>query len=273
MKELSVRTEDGFDLAVQISGREDGPPLLLLAGQANSHLWWTDLRHAFDDHCRVITVDYRGTGRSRGPVDAWSTSSFAADAAHVLASVGVTSAAVYGTSMGGRVAQMLAVEHPALVHRLVLACTSPGGAHAVERSPAVRRSLGEPDTATRRRTLHELFYTEAWPHPPEDSHLFGDVTMTAAESRAHLRASDRHDAWDALPRISAPTLVLHGGADRMAPVQNAHLLASRIPTARTHVVERGRHGFFHEFAAELHPLIVAFLENPDAAGRPQHARS
>ncbi|HET7397136.1 MAG TPA: alpha/beta hydrolase [Intrasporangium sp.] len=259
MRTVAVTAADGFRLAAQVSGREHGSALLLLPGQANSHRWWTGMRDAFEDRFRVVTFDYRGTGGSRGPVGDWSTASFAADAATVLAGLGVPSASVYGTSMGGRVAQRLAIDHPRLVDRLVLACTSPGGPHALERSPEVRRSLADPDVGRRLRALHRLFYTDAWTQGPHDSHLLGDPTMTSDESRAHLRASARHDAWDGLPGILAPTLVLHGTDDLMVPSDNAHLLVSRIPDATLRLHPHGRHGFFEEFAAELTPLVRDFL--------------
>ncbi|GAA2879041.1 alpha/beta hydrolase [Actinoplanes cyaneus] len=246
-------TGDGFPLAVQVSGRADGPTLLLLSGQANSHAWWTGLREPFEDRFRVVSFDYRGTGASRGPVGDWSTPWFAEDAAAVIRAHGKR-AVVYGTSMGGRVAQHLAARHPSLVDRLILACTSPGGEHAHERTPEVRKRLASADAA---RTLRELFYTGAW---DGHSHLFGDPTMTAEESRAHLRASNRHDAWDVLPRITAPTLVLHGTDDRMVPSANAPLLARRIPGAVLHLHEGGRHGFFDEFAGDVQPVIDDFLD-------------
>lgn len=260
MPTLTVPTSDGFEIAVQVAGPADGPTLLLLAGQANNHHWWGLVRGGFEDRWRTVTLDQRGTGDSRGPVGAWSTPTFAADAAEVLARLGGGPAAVYGTSMGGRVAQVLAAEHPARVDRLVLACTSPGGPHAQERDNAVRRELLDPDPAHRRATLGALFYTDAWPHRPEDSLLLGDRTMTPEETRAHLRVSGRHDAWDLLPRITAPTLVLHGTDDRMVPTANAPLLAERIPGALLHLHEGGRHGFFEEFATEITPLVRGFLE-------------
>lgn len=259
MRRLAVTTPDGFPLAVQVSGRDRHPALLLLPGQANSHAWWTRLRSAFEDRFQVLTFDYRGTGDSRGPVGDWSTSLFAADAAEVIGAVADGPVAVYGTSLGGRVAQMLTVEHPEVVDRLALACTSPGGPEARERNADVRRALADPDPAARRRTLHRLFYTAAWPHRPEDSHLLGDRTMTVAESRAHLRASAAHDAWDVLPGIAAPTLVLHGTDDLMVPALNATLIAARIPGATLALHQGGRHGFFEEFADTVTPRVMEFL--------------
>jgi pimeloyl-ACP methyl ester carboxylesterase len=255
---VRVRASDGFPLQVQVTGREDGPALLLLPGQANSHGWWTGLRDDFDDF-RVVTFDYRGTGESRGPVGDWSTASFAADAVAVLAALDIGRASVYATSMGGRVAQVLAAEWPGLVDRMVLACTSPGGRHASERSNAVRRELAQPDLVARLRALHRLFYTDAWPHGPQDSHLLGDPTMGPDETRAHLRASARHDAWELLPRIQTPTLVIHGTGDLMTPAANARLLAERIPVAALRLHEGGRHGFFEEFREDVTPWVRSWL--------------
>lgn len=260
MQTLTVRTPDGFDLEVQVGGRPEGPVLLLLAGQANNHHWWDHVRGGFEDVWRTVSLDQRGTGGSRGPVGEWSTRLFADDATAVLDHLGVARAHVYGTSMGGRVAQHLAAGHPERVGRLVLACTSPGGPQALERDADVRRALAHPDPARRRQTLRELFYTDAWPHRPEESLLFGDRTMSADETRAHLRVSARHDAWDLLATIASPTLVLHGSDDRMVPTANAPLIAARVPDARLELLDGGRHGFFEEQATEVTPLVRRFLE-------------
>ena len=206
-----------------------------------------------------MTIDYRGTGNSVAPVAEWSTATFAGDAAHVMAELGHDSYRVYGTSMGGRVAQHLAADHPERVERLVLACTSPGGPVATERSSEVRRILASPRTPERTERVVRFFYTDAWPGSPEDSDLFGDRSMSPAAGLAHLRASYGHDAWSRLPDITAPTLVLHGTDDVMVPPQNADLLASAILDSRLVLHDGGRHGFFDEFAEDLQPLIASFL--------------
>lgn len=213
----------------------------------------------FDETFHVVTFDYRGTGATGTSEDGpeWTTSSFARDAVAVLDSLEIEAAHVYGTSMGGRVAQMLAAEHPSRVQRLVLACSSPGGPHASERSQVVRRSLDDPDPDVRRERLLSLMYTEARGTRP--SNLLGDPTMTPDATRRHLRVSNRHDAWDLLPRISAPTLVLHGTDDEMVPVSNSELIGSRIPDATVWQLPGGRHGFFDEFADEVSPRVGRFL--------------
>ncbi len=175
----------------------------------------------------------------------------------MLDSLGLEAAHVYGTSMGGRVAQVLAADHPSRVQRLVLACSSPGGPHATERTQAVRRSLADPDASARRAALLRLMYTDAG--LPRRSHLLGDPTMTAGATRRHLRVSNRHDAWELLPRITAPTLVVHGTDDEMVPVANSDLIAARVPDATVWLRPGGRHGFFDEFADEVSPRVRDFL--------------
>lgn len=256
---MTVYARDGFELRVQRGGPKGAPTLVLLQGQANSHRWWTGLRERFEDSMSTLTIDYRGTGGSRGPVGDWTTETFAEDVVDVLAYLGIESAAVYGTSMGGRIGQKLAIRHPELVSALVLACTSPGGDLAVERSVETRLSIARAEPGAGRQVLHDLFYTPEWPGTPERSHLLGDPTMSREESRAHLRVSGRHDASTELELIVAPTLVLHGDDDLMTPVVNAERLAERISGADLTTYPGYRHGFFEELADEVTAEVRAHL--------------
>ncbi|MEU1666852.1 alpha/beta fold hydrolase [Streptomyces sparsogenes] len=253
-----ARAADGTALACQRRGR--GFPLLLLAGQANNHRWWDGIREDFHATHSTVTLDYRGTGASDKPEAGYSTPEFAEDVIAVLDHLGIERADVYGTSMGGRVAQWVAARHPGRVRRLVLGCTTPGGPHAVERDASVRRALAQPDPEAARQALIDLMYSPAWraEHPGPYTTL-GDPAMPPHARRGHLLASNRHDAWDVLPTISAPTLVLHGDQDRMAPPDNLALLAARIPGARTHLFAGARHAYFEECRPEASALVSAFL--------------
>lgn len=264
LRERTITIRDGTALRVQGSGRLTGPALLLLPGQNNSHAWWNGLRDAFAATHRTITFDYRGTGESAADDEAlaaepdWSTASFADDAIAVLDALRVRRADVYGASMGGRVAQVLAGRHLHRVRRLVLACTSPGGHLGTERDNDVRRLLASPDSPQRSAAVLALFCTDDWPRS-RGSSLLGDPTMTAAASARHLKASNEHDASGLLGRITCPTLVLHGSDDAMVPTVNGRVLANRIPRARLELTPRGRHGFFDEFADDVTPRVLDFL--------------
>ncbi|MBF8190718.1 alpha/beta fold hydrolase [Nonomuraea sp. K274] len=250
-------TQDGVKLAYQVRG--GGRPLVLLQGQANDHRWWDSVREDFDGHL-TITLDYRGTGGSDKPDEPYTTRGFATDVVAVLDELDVPRAHVYGTSMGGRVAQWLAIDHPGRVEALVLGCTSPGGAHGIERSNDVRRSLVQPDREAAGRALLELMYTPAWlATHPGPYHTVGDPAMPAYARRRHLAASAGHDSWDALPRITAPTLVVHGSDDVFNPAANAPLLAERIPAAELRLIEGARHAYFEEFSDVASPLVLDFL--------------
>ncbi|MGW4093336.1 alpha/beta fold hydrolase [Nocardia sp. NPDC004750] len=250
---------DGVRLAYQVAGT--GSPLVLLAGQANSHHWWDGIRTDFETGYRTITLDWRGTGDSDKPDEVYSTEGFADDVVAVLDDLGVRQADVYGTSMGGRVAQWLAARHPDRVHTLVLGCTSPGGKHAFERGPEVRRSLAQRDPAAARQALLELMYTPARLASTSGPYnTLGDPAMPAYAKRRHLYASNKHDAWDALPDVRVPTLVVHGTEDCFNPAANAPLLVERIPDARLHLIEGARHAYFDEFRSVASPAVLAFLD-------------
>jgi len=240
-----------------------GTPLVLLAGQANSHRWWDAVRGDFEGSRRTITLDWRGTGDSDRPDEVYSTQGFADDVVAVLDHLGLGEADVYGTSMGGRVAQWVAIRYPERVRRLILGCTSSGKNHGYDRSQELRQALAQTDQAERDRILLDLMYTPGWlaDHPgPYD--VLGDSTMPTYAKARHLGASNNHEAWEELPAIKAPTLILHGADDVFSPATNAAVLVHRIPDARAHVISGARHAYFHEFRAIASPLVLDFLSTP-----------
>ena len=207
---VTVPCLDGALLEVQVGGQDHAPTLVLLQGQASSHDWWTDLRARYEDGFQTVTMDYRGTGATRSPDGDLTTRLLGHDVIAVLDALGVGQAHVYGASMGGRVAQMTAADHPARVQSLVLACTSPGGKHATERSNEVRTALVDPDENARLAALVSLFYTPTWGQDPSRSRLLGDPTMSTVDRQRHLKLSARHDAVEPLTHHHLP----HPGAAR-----------------------------------------------------------
>jgi len=249
--------QDGTRLCYQCQGQ--GPALLLLAGQSCDHREWDRVAADFAAHFQVIVWDYRGTGQSDKPEKpAYSTRGFAQDAVAVLDACGLTRAHAYGNSMGGRVAQWLAIDFPDRLGALVLGATTPGK-QGVVRPASVDQALRSND----RQALLETSFTPAW--MARNSALVDQIAalwntpLPAHARRLHYQASQAHDAWEALEQIKAPTLVIHGSEDEVNPAANAHLLVQRIAEAQLHLITGGLHGYFEEMREASFAAVRDFL--------------
>ncbi|MEZ0494488.1 alpha/beta fold hydrolase [Kineococcus sp. TBRC 1896] len=253
----------GADGPVQVAAdvTGTGPTLLLLQGQSLGPETAAGLAEDLSGAFRVVVVHTRGTGASTGGPGpgGWSTATFAADAVAVLDALGVDQAHVHGFSMGGRVAQVLAVRHPGRTGRLVLGATGPGGVREVPCDDAVTRTLRHAASTAGRQELADLFFTPGFSTAhPEVAARFAP-TGTPRAQRAHHGASRGHDGWGLLPRIRARTLVVHGDGDRLTPPANARLLADRVPDARLVLLDGARHGYPEEFRAQVAETLGGFL--------------
>ena len=242
---------DGTRLAFEVSGT--GEPLLLLSGQGQDRQMWRLAAPVLAQHFQVICMDYRGTGASDKPREpAYSTRGFAADAIAVLDALGIAKASVYGISMGGRVCQWLGIDYPERLAALVLGATTPGK-HGVPRDAEANAWLQAGDIARIAPLLYSPEFVAAHPE------LLVPAPTPAFARRLHYLASEAHDTWELLPQISAPTLIVHGDADRINPPANARLLAARIPHAHLHWIVGGRHGYVDEYLQEACVVVSTFL--------------
>lgn len=241
----------------------DGPPLLLIQGLGYPRWGWEPIVGPLSRSYRVITFDNRGIGDSDAPPGPYDTAMMAADAVAVLDAAGVPRAHVMGASLGGMIAQRLVLDHPERVDRLVLACTTPGGRAAYPLPAAtlalIREASGLPPREAVRR-----FTANALAQPPPG--LVEEMTarrlarpQDPAAWQAQSAASLGHDVLDRLGEIAAPTLVLHGTADRVVDPRNAPLLAERIPHARLELLDGLGHLFFWEDPARTVGLLTGFL--------------
>lgn len=244
-------------IAHEVTGT--GPPLLLIQGLGYARWGWEPIVGPLSASYQVITFDNRGIGDSDTPPGPYDTTTMAADAIAVLDAVGVERAHVMGASLGGMIAQMVALEYPSRVDRMVLACTTPGGADAYPQPEVTRRLFREGaamprEEAVRRFTENAL----ATPGPVEGilaQRLSRPQDLSAWAWQAG--AGQRHNAYAKLGRITAPTMVLHGTADNVIDVRNASLLAERIPGARLELLPELGHLFFWDDPN----LTVALVEN------------
>lgn len=249
---------DGVRLYYEEAGA--GPPLLLVPGQAQDRTLWSGARDDFAARHRVIVFDHRGTGDSDKPEVPYSTRGFARDAIAVLDALGIHRAHAYGVSMGGRICQWLGIDHAARIGALVLGCTTPGNAHGVRRRPEVDEVLLSGDPQRVLPYLVSLAWAaENWEFLVAlDSVARARLVPPFARKR-HYDASESHDAWDLLPTIAAPTLVVHGDADEVNVPKNAALLAARIPGAKLEVIPGARHAYYWECRPAASELVMEFL--------------
>lgn len=230
----------------------EGEPLLLIAGQATGMAGWGPAAQALAHHFRVIRYDHRGIGGSgKGSADRYTTRLLAADAAAVLQAAGVEAAHVYGHSMGGRVAQWLAIDNPQSVRTLFLAATSGGKRARGEGNAAAMNALLSGDMDR----MAPLFFDPQWAgEHPNDVRTFFDSKASAWAKSRHFRASRDHDAWRHLGSIQAPTLILHGTDDALTPLPNAVLLHQHIRRSTLVKVPGARHGLHLD-----HPETIGWI--------------
>jgi 3-oxoadipate enol-lactonase len=240
-----------------------GPPLLLIMGMSGTALHWGEpflelLRRDFE----VIVYDHRGVGASThlsGPI---TTAQMAEDASGLLAALEIDSAHVLGISMGGMIAQELALAHPEQVRTLTLGCTYCGGPESSLTDQAVMQRLTEGmmsgDRELAIRTGWEINVSQAVADDADSYAAFLDIARQRAVAvpviMAQLQACMAHDTATRLKELRMPTLVIHGTEDQLLPVANGRLIASRIPGARLEIFDGAGHLFFWEQpdrAAEL----------------------
>jgi pimeloyl-ACP methyl ester carboxylesterase len=218
----------------------EGPAVLLIMGLGlPGDAWWRTVP-VLARSLQVVTFDNRGCGRSERPAGPLTLAGMAADAVSVLDAAGITRAHVYGISMGGMIAQEVALRYPDRVDGLVLGATSAGGSVATPPDRATLAFLGRraavPDEEGRWASVPYV-YSERTRRSGgqrigEDFARRRSYQFDPVGYAAQLAAATRHDAAARLGGIAAPTLVVHGAEDRMVPAANGRALAERIVGSR-----------------------------------------
>ena len=235
-----------------------GPALLLIHGLGYARWGWEPVVEPLARSFDVILFDNRGVGESDAPPGPYTAAQMAGDALQVLDEAGVDRAHVLGTSLGGMVAQELALSHPERVEKLVLACTTPGGAESFP-MPEQTVKLIQNGASLREFVVNAL--------APEPSSELVDRIVRHREATAQpleawgaqASAGMGFDALDRVAGISAPTLILHGTEDVVVDSRNTALLALRIPDARVELFPGGGHLFFWEQPDRFAETVREFL--------------
>ncbi len=259
------------DISIYYEIHGKGEPLLLIMGYGQNSGHWFSQIPGLSQEYRVVAFDNRGTGRSDKPDVPYTMQMLAEDVSGLLEALAIDAAHVYGVSMGGMIAQELALRYPDKVISLILGCTTPGGPNSILADAETLNFLFDTDRRKRltqeedaRETLPYLFTQEFMDKNPKlmdavvASMLEYDVTPIHGYQRQG-EAIMRFNAYARLTEIKVPTLVIAGTADRLIPVENSRLLASRIPDAELVILEDVGHGFFTEALEEASKAVLDFL--------------
>jgi pimeloyl-ACP methyl ester carboxylesterase len=267
---VPVTTKDAVTLWWAPDGAGD-PPLLLIQGLGCSSDMWFRVLKGLSAVRRTIRFDNRGIGRSTMTDEPWTLEDMADDALEVLDAADVDRAHVLGISMGGLIAQELALRHPERVAGLILGCTHPGGRDAVRMDPAAATMLMDRSAKSYREAAEAsvpfLYATATRDEIEADLTARLRYPMRAAAYWFQLEAIRRHDGT--LPRlaqITSPTLVIHGTADRLVQPGNAPLIADAIPGARLEWLDGAGHVFWTDQTERSVALVNGFLAEVERSG-------
>jgi 3-oxoadipate enol-lactonase len=236
-----------------------GPSLLLIHGLGYARWGWEPVLDALARSFEVLVFDNRGIGESDAPAGPYTVAAMAADAAQVLDEAGVERAHVAGSSLGGMVAQELALSRPECVDRLVLASTHPGvtKAHPMPQRTVELMTSG----ASLRQFVENALEPDPRPELVERILVHREQTAQPFEAwSAQAAAGATFDAHERLGSLAAPTLVQTGDGDVVVDPRNSGLLAELIPDARVSVYEGCGHLFFWQeperFSRELEEFLL-----------------
>lgn len=255
-----------IDLYYEIRGA--GPPLLFISGLSGGSWSWYEQVPAFAEHFLTITYDNRGAGRSGMPPGPYTIKQLAQDARDLLRHLGIDECFVMGLSMGGMIAQELALLTPATVRAMVLGCTHCGGAVRIPPAPQVLQSFMNNNGLSHEQIVDKnlpfFFSEECRGTRPAVVASYRQVQLETPLQpvhafRAQLAAIAGFSCCDRLAQIKLPTLIITGTADVLVPPENARILAGLIPHAELITIVGAGHALHAECRERLNQESLAFF--------------
>jgi 3-oxoadipate enol-lactonase len=240
-----------------------GEPLLLIQGMSATHMaWGQPFRAALEASFETIVFDNRGMGRSGEAQLPFEIKDLAGDVAALLDALELETAHVVGISMGGMIAQELALAHPERIRTLTIGASYCGGPDGTLMALEDLQMLGAAyASGDRERVFRAMWEINLSPGFRSDDSRFTAFAEMASALPApqpivlqQMRACGAHDTHDRLEQIDLPTLVIHGDVDRLLGYPNGRQIASLIPGARLETLAGVGHMFWWEQpqrAAEL----------------------
>lgn len=280
---------NGINMYYEVYG--EGEPLLLIEGLGYSSWMWYKQLPELSKHYKVIVYDNRGVGLTDKPDSEYTIELMADDAAALLTTLGIESAHVLGVSMGGYIAQELAIRHPEKVRSLVLACTNMGEAGMLKRNstllngylklwgllPGMLEVSGKASVPTLTNNyglskedkilygLSSAFTKEYFRDNPEEIDRIVkwrlDNPQPSYAWKRQFAAGVNFDSSNRAGGINVPTLVISGSKDIIVPNESSIKLAETIPGAELKILPGAGHLMFIERSVEFNESVTSFIDN------------
>ena len=261
-----VQRPDGASIAWSSDGDESAPAVLLVMGLAYPAAMWFRLVPSLAERYRVLRVDNRGAGETGDvPGAPYSVETMAGDCLAVLDAAGVEQAHVVGISMGGLIAQELALTAPERVRSLCLMATHPGIAHAVLNPEALALVTSGRAGMTPQEAAEVSIPFNYAPSTPrerieEDWAVRLPLACSLAGYTAQVQGTIPWTRYDDLGSVTAPTLVLHGELDALVPPENGTRIAERIPGAEHVTVPDANHVLMTDQPEQVEKVLLDWLD-------------
>lgn len=263
---MSMIKANGIKMYYEIHG--EGEPLVLIEGLGYASWMWYKQVEVLSKYFRVVIFDNRGVGKTEKPDEEYSIKLFAEDTAEVLTALGIEKANILGVSMGGFIAQELAIRYPEMVNKLILCSTSFGGPNSIpipedtlsimfkgggkyNSEQGIKTAIGTAlnfDTLVENGDIIDKIMNEKV-KSPQPKYAY----------QRQLMAGASFDAEERVCRIKAETLIMAGSGDRVVPYENAKLLNGGITDSKIIIVEDSGHIFFMEKPEITNKHIIDFL--------------
>lgn len=264
-----AKVED-IEIYYEVHGSPEAPPLVLIGGWASYRWIWFRQVPTFEEKYRVVVFDNRGAGKSSKPDYPYTIEMMAADTVGLMDTLEINDAHILGISMGGLIAQQIAISYPERVRSLILSSTHFGGSNQIlmdDRTMALLIAL--PTETISKEQAREMRYRATFsPQFIEENRSvlnqideWAEKLPTPLYAQVHQSsATGEFDSEAELNRITAPTLILHGANDRAVPTKNGELLAERIPNSKLVIINDAAHFVIIEKYEEFNNEVMNFID-------------
>ncbi len=255
------------DINIYYEIHGEGFPFIMIMGAAGDVNWWTpDIIETISKKFKTIIFDNRDTGRTDKPELDYSIKTFAEDTVGLMDALNIEKAYILGVSMGGMIAQEIALNYPQRIEKLVLCCTQCGGSKGVQPSNKILQikfwemkreeffNLTVSFLFTENFIKSNLDYIESY------KQRMRKIPIPAESQKRQIIAIQHFRTWLRLKNIKTPTLILHGREDILVPPENVEVLAKRIPGAKTKYFENAAHLVFTMEPELFSTTIIEFLK-------------